>query len=224
MPSNTRSTKHTRQNSDVVMIPAEIAKRPKTKQKTQRKENCPVNSGEIIEISSDEDEVSVAPRNGVAMSKLHEKIKQLEQENARIRGENEEMKKKQMLEAVEMEDQVTCEVCDSKMWSPFILPGCGHTFCQQDLENWFATALKQHRTIYPQYDVNYVPPGNNPYYQPLPAPAYSCPKCREPVRSKPMQNFALKPFVRSIASKTGETSPKKTPGNPQVWNRFFAAR
>jgi hypothetical protein len=61
------------------MIPAEIAKRPKTKQKTQRKENCPVNSGEIIEISSDEDEVSVAPRNGVAMSKLHEKIKQLEQ-------------------------------------------------------------------------------------------------------------------------------------------------
>ncbi|KAJ7507268.1 hypothetical protein B0H11DRAFT_1970967 [Mycena galericulata] len=234
MPTNTRSSKHTRQTSDVVLLSGPdtqairrtTKKDPKPKQNNPaRKENCPVNSGEIIEISSDEDEETVAPRSSVISSKLQERIKQLERENARISRENEAIKKQQIAEAVDMEDQVTCEVCSSKMWSPFILPDCGHTFCQQDLEDWFETALKRHRTMYPHYDVN--APAFNVYghIQKVPLPPYSCPKCREQVRSKPIQNFALKNFVRVVAGKVGENSPKKIVGNStNVWGRFFPAQ
>ncbi|KAJ6612792.1 hypothetical protein B0H10DRAFT_2222818 [Mycena sp. CBHHK59/15] len=229
MSSNTRSSRHTCQSSDVVLlseadmpvIKRTAKKDSKPKQKNQRKENCPINLGDIIEISSDEDEEPVVPRSGVATSKLQDKIRQLEQENARMRKENEEMKKRQMLEAADMEDQVTCEVCSTKMWSPFILPDCGHTFCQQDLENWFSTTLNQHRTLYPHGNVN-IPAMN--LYGAAPPPLYTCPKCRETVRSRPIQNFALKGFVRSIAAKAGEYSPKKTTGSSvNVWNRFFPA-
>ncbi|KAJ7031645.1 hypothetical protein C8F04DRAFT_1110142 [Mycena alexandri] len=241
MPSNTRSTKLTRQSSDVVMLtnPALASKRrkdPVPKQKNPpaaRKENhCPINSGEIIEISSDEDEEPVIP---VATSQLRERIRQLEKENELMKKENEEMKKQQVVTA-DLEEQVTCEVCSSKMWSPFILPDCGHTFCQTDLENWFATALKLHRNVYPHYNVNapavnaYGLPGAvnpyNPYglMQQIPLPAYSCPKCREKVRSKPIQNFALKSLVRAVAGPSGETSPKKVVGGSNnVWSRFFPA-
>ncbi|KAJ7135424.1 hypothetical protein C8R43DRAFT_617337 [Mycena crocata] len=234
MPSNTRSS--TRQTSDVILISAtglpsgkHVPKKdPKPKQKNPaRKENhCTINSGEVIEISSDEDEEPVAPRNAVA-TKLNDRIKKLEKENARIRKENEEIKKQQVKEAVNMEDledQVTCEVCSSKMWSPFILPDCGHTFCQQDLENWFSTALKQHRNIYPHYTVN--APAMNVYglMQRLPLPPYTCPKCREKVRSKPIQNFALKGLVRAVAGKVGESSPRRAPGSStNTWGQFFPA-
>ncbi|KAJ7704292.1 hypothetical protein B0H17DRAFT_7234 [Mycena rosella] len=126
----------------------------------------------------------------------------------------------------DMTDLVSCEVCDTKMWTPFILPDCGHTFCQQDLEDWFAAALKQHRTAYPHYNVN--APAVNVYglMQALPLPPYSCPKCREKVRSKPIQNFALKGLVRAIAEIAGENSPKKTTvgGSTNVWSRFFPAQ
>ncbi|KAJ6591100.1 hypothetical protein DFH09DRAFT_193304 [Mycena vulgaris] len=232
MPANTRSSKPTRQNSEVILLSdpdifgAKRMPLPKQKQKNPaRKENhCPVNSGEIIEISSDEDEEPAVARSVVATSKLKERIRILEQENARIRKENEEIKKQQTM-ATDMEEQVTCEVCSGKMWSPFILPDCGHTFCQQDLEDWFSTALKQHRNVYPNYNVN--APAVNVYgiMQSLPLPQYSCPKCREKVRSKPIQNFALKGLVRMVADQVGENSPKKAVGSStNAWSRFFPAQ
>ncbi|KAJ7094009.1 hypothetical protein B0H15DRAFT_149725 [Mycena belliarum] len=232
MPANTRSTKNlARQNSDVILLsdppsPDKFGLKrapPKPKQNTARKENqCTVNLGDIIEISSDEDEEPVA-RSTVATFKLQERIRVLEKENARIKKENEEIKKQQTVVA-DVEDQVTCEVCAAKMWSPFILPDCGHTFCQRDLEDWFATSLKQHRKVYPNYDVNTAPVNIYGVVQRLPLPAYSCPKCRQKVRSKPIQNFALKGLVRIVADKVGESSPKKLPGSSaNVWSRFFPA-
>ncbi|KAJ6588440.1 hypothetical protein B0H19DRAFT_1099320 [Mycena capillaripes] len=230
MPSNTRSSKLSRQASDVVLltdsdilaVKRTTNKDPKQNSKSAtRKSNRPVISGEIIEISSDEDDEPVVPRNAVATSKLQERIRQLEKENARIMKENEEIKRHKAA-AADLEDQITCEVCSSKMWSPFILPDCGHTFCQQDLENWFATALNQHRKTYPHYNAN--APAVNLYgiFQQAPLPPYTCPKCREKVRSKPIQNFAVKNFVRSVAGQAGETSPKKTVGSgTNVWSRFF---
>ncbi|KAJ7130163.1 hypothetical protein C8R44DRAFT_774957 [Mycena epipterygia] len=228
MPSNTRSTRLTRQTSDVILLtdsdvlgskrPTKKDPKPRQKNPARKENHCPINSGEIIEISSDEDEEPVAARS--AVSTLQDKIRKLERENARIRQENVDIKKQQIL-ASEVEDQVTCEVCSSKMWSPFILPDCGHTFCQQDLEDWFSTALKQHRNAYPHYNVN-TPPN---VYGALPLPPYSCPKCREKVRSKPIQNFALKGLVRAVADKVGENSPKKPVGSSaNVWNRFFPAQ
>ncbi|KAJ7757022.1 hypothetical protein B0H16DRAFT_1537735 [Mycena metata] len=207
MSSNTRPTRLTRQSSDVVMLtnPALASKRrkdPIPKQKNPpeaRKENHrPIHSGEVIEISSDEDDEPVVFQRP---NQLRERIRQLEKK------ENEEMKKQQV--------DVT-----SKMWSP-------------DLENWFATALKLHRNVYPHYNPAAVNPyglpgAANPYnpffQQQIPLPAYSCPKCREKVRSKPIQNFALKSLVRAIAGPSGETSPKKAVGGSNnVWSRFFPA-
>jgi uncharacterized protein YktB (UPF0637 family) len=112
MPANTRS-KPIRPSSDVVLLDSDtLAIKRNNKQNTKkpaRKENCPINSGEIIEISSDEDEGPVAPRSVVTTSKLQERIRQLEtvrrsevlgsivylipQENARIKKENDEIKK-----------------------------------------------------------------------------------------------------------------------------------
>ncbi|KAJ7821353.1 hypothetical protein B0H13DRAFT_2682103 [Mycena leptocephala] len=224
MPANTRS-KPIRPSSDVVLLDSDtLAIKRNNKQNTKkpaRKENCPINSGEIIEISSDEDEGPVAPRSAVTTSKLQERIRQLETENARIKKENDEIKRQKTV-AADLEDQITCEVCNSKMWSPFILPDCGHTFCQKDLEDWFSTALKQHRNVYPHYNVNVPLNIYGVFQQQLPLPPYTCPKCREKVRSKPVQNFAVKGFVRAVAEQAGETSPKKTVGSAtNVWNHFF---
>ncbi|KAJ7326399.1 hypothetical protein DFH08DRAFT_885732 [Mycena albidolilacea] len=228
MPSNTRSSKATAASDVVLLTDADVRSIKRTtkkdpKQKPARKENNPppVNTGEIIEISSDEEEP--APRNPVAATaKLQARIQQLEKENARIKKENDEIKKQQIA-AADLEDQITCEVCSAKLWSPFIL-NCGHTFCQQDLENWFSTALKQHLNVYPHYNVN-VPPANvYGIFQKLPLPPYSCPKCREKVCSRPIQNFAVKGLVRAVAGQTGETSPKKTIDATKVWSRFFPAQ
>jgi hypothetical protein len=61
-------------------------------------------------------------------------------------------------------------------------------------------------------------------------PTFTCPTCREPVRSRPAEAFGLKALVRTIATATGENSPKKpqatrkgkAPGNaPGPWDGFF---
>lgn len=42
-----------------------------------------------------------------------------------------------------------------------------------------------------------------------PNPQYTCPTCREPVRTRPTEAFALKAIIRVITAATGENSPKK---------------
>ncbi|KAJ7216586.1 hypothetical protein GGX14DRAFT_50984 [Mycena pura] len=229
MPTATRQTKVTRKASDVVLLTGSEAlaakratKATASKQKSSnpvaRKEKHPalVNSADIIEISSDEDDEPIFRDAGA--SKLKERIIQLEKENASIKSENEAMKQNQTM-TTELEDGVTCEICSSKMWSPFILPDCGHTFCQKDLEDWFSAALKQHRNTYPNFHAGMAGPMLG--MMQLPLPPYSCPKCREKVRSKPIQNFAVKSFVRVVAKHARETSPKKAASSNNIWSQFF---
>ena len=56
-------------------------------------------------------------------------------------------------------------------------------------------------------------------------PRYTCPKCREEVKTRPTEDFALKSLVRTIAGATGEKSPKKPVGRGQrredPWSAFF---
>jgi len=184
--------------------------------KHHRKENRPVILGEIIEISSDDDEASTSAitrskPNGVAMAELQERYRKLEQETANIREENKrisrenaELKSRAHLDISVLEDQITCDVCSSTLWQPFILPDCGHTFCQSDLEDWFSMTLTQFRATNP------APVYVNGWQQ-QPQPRYTCPKCREHVKSKPVEDFALKSLVRAIAKAAGEASPKKVP-------------
>jgi hypothetical protein len=71
------------------------------------------------------------------------------------------------------------------------LTGCGHTFCQGCLVNWFSTTLRQH-----------FPPG------------YTCPSCRHAVRTPPIQNFSIKHIVHIAAESRGESSTQRPPPPP----------
>ena len=135
---------------------------------------------------------------------------------------------------------------------PHSLPECGHTFCQPCLEGWFNTTLVQHMAVHPNYSPNTPNPMFNglpiqdlmaqnaqirlylqqmfPHYQPpVPAPQYTCPTCREPVKNRPVEDYALKSLVRTISGAAGEHSPKKSIGRQRLrvgrrtgtWDAFF---
>ena len=112
------------------------------------------------------------------------------------------------------------------------LPECGHIFCQSCLQDWFSTTLAQFMNANPHYNINQAQ--NIPHLQTIfqtlihhpqaathsqvtgmlanllpPTPRYTCPTCRESVRTRPTEVFALKAIVRVISAATGEISPKK---------------
>ena len=119
------------------------------------------------------------------------------------------------------------------------LPGCGHTFCQKCLCEWFDTTLRNFLIAHPHYNPNNPMPGftnlaayilNNPAFanhpglaNRLPAqPQYTCPECRVSVKTRPVENFAMKEFVRmTVEAKDGHPPP--TPPRPRgsPWDGFF---
>jgi hypothetical protein len=143
----------------------------------------------------------------------------------------------------------------TQLSQPFVLstscslPECGHLFCQSCLQDWFGTTLAQFMNAHPHYDVNQAQ--NIPHLQHLfetliqnpraatnpqvagmlanilpPSPQYTCPTCREPVRTRPIEVFALKAIVRVVTTAAGESSPKKTvaknwKGKTGPWDGFF---
>lgn len=128
---------------------------------------------------------------------------------------------------------------------------CGHSFCQDCLQDWFGTTLAQFMTAHPGY--NPQPPIVQQYMlylrQPTLAapqrraierelqslldsmekPNYTCPTCRDPVKTAPIESFALKHVVRTVAQAEGETSPSRvvasgaaaTRRNENTWDGFF---
>ena len=102
---------------------------------------------------------------------------------------------------------------------PHSLSGCGHTFCQSCLSDWFSTAHVQHLAAHPGYPAH-PPPVDADTYARLPAhirayipqqpgPKYTCPACRQAVHRRPTESFALKNVVRVVAAARGEHSPRK---------------
>ena len=113
-----------------------------------------------------------------------------------------------------LDDAICCDVCTHTMWSPYLcvpaaplgslrtdsapsLSNCGHTFCQGCLTDWFNTTLAHHRQI----GARGMPP-------------YTCPSCRLPARTPPVQNFSLKRIVRLAAESRGESSPRRPQAPP----------
>jgi len=200
---------------------------------------------EVVEISS-EDEGPVQPYGTI--SQLQAKVLSLQKENASLKARNLD-KKKVTLDISQIEDHISCEICTCKLWRPFILPECGHTFCQSCLEDWFNSTLAQYKVTHPQYNTNANAnnhalsiPGHIrelldrlsfPVQYQLqiqqPAPQYTCPICREQVKNKPIEDFALKSLVTTIAAAVGESTPTKLGGKAKLgagrrdgtWDAFF---
>jgi hypothetical protein len=133
---------------------------------------------------------------------------------------------------------------------PHSLPQCGHVFCGACLENWFSTTLVEHLVTYPTYDPNPTVPDhlaglyvqacqepNHPYIhlqlkaelvhfrimQNLPPPpVYTCPLCRKPVENGPVEDFALKSIVETLAHLMGESPPRTNQSHGRThWEGFF---
>ncbi|KAF8995455.1 hypothetical protein BDQ17DRAFT_1250636, partial [Cyathus striatus] len=139
-----------------------------------------------------------------------------------------------------VEDHLNCEICTHRIWTPYILPGCGHSFCQSCLQDWFSTILTQYMNNHPEYNPN----APNVYINQLAAliadprllqhpqithmlahrvqqkPSYTCPTCRILVLSKPIEDFALKSLIRMISAASDEACPPDAT-NPSLWDGFF---
>ena len=110
---------------------------------------------------------------------------------------------------------------------------CGHTFCSDCIQNWFATAYAKHLEYQPSYNPQTLVPANfreqltDPM---LPAflrrdlirqivitvgstthPNYSCPTCRLSTSVKPAENFVIKNLVRIVADARKEAVPERPP-------------
>ncbi|KAG6829454.1 hypothetical protein H0H92_004514 [Tricholoma furcatifolium] len=176
-------------------------------------------SNEVIEISSDEDDVVVPQVNSVLVD-LRRRIKRLKEENAILKTQ------------LEMSSH---ELPSARDEGKLVL-------------DWFNTTLARFITAHPHYngvqnqnERRWEAMLQNPAYQiPLyyaqmrqpqaPRPQYTCPTCREPVKNCPVEDFALKALIRAITTATGESSPKKTEvqnkgkssaSNVGHWDAFF---
>ncbi|KAI0743853.1 hypothetical protein C8Q80DRAFT_1272487 [Daedaleopsis nitida] len=148
-----------------------VVDRKPSKQRAKQKARAPLPpAAEIIEISSDEDE-PLAKRPSGSMSAIERKIRELEEENKRLKAAVAAVKvlppapmpQPQVQAALDdkvlstIEDHISCEVCTLKMWHPYTL-SCGHTFCKDCLQDWFNTAYVQHLSANPHYDLQKIIP------------------------------------------------------------------
>jgi len=221
--------------------------RPKQAKNEKPKRPTPFTDNEIIEISSgSEDE---GTQTGVLINSLRERIEQLKEENERQQRDLEKYelnfsKGKVTLDVAIVEENLNCEICTGRMWSPYLLPDCGHTFCQSCLQDWFNTTLTKFTAEHPNTNwqqrshlrpilMNPMLMNNPEIVRAIPLlnatmPRYSCPTCRKAVHARPAEVYALKALVRSFASVVGEKSPqkesrarggRKTSADP--WDHFF---
>ncbi|KAH9924811.1 uncharacterized protein B0H18DRAFT_403415 [Fomitopsis serialis] len=143
-----------------------------------------------------------------------------------------------------LQSDTTCTVCTLRMWLPYVLP-CGHSACQLCLREWFSEALMQHLDRNPQLEL----PNLQPYREALrnaelpradrerikaelvdllkayPTPHYTCPICRQSIKTKPIEDIALRSIVCAVANALGEEDPMTTHGGDEGvrsnWDGFF---
>ncbi|KAJ7039193.1 hypothetical protein C8F04DRAFT_1087465 [Mycena alexandri] len=242
-----RRTSSTRSRDIVIAssdddIPLVASSRTAARSPAKRKNHVAPNPSELIEIFSSDEET--APRNPTPKDQLkqvQQELRSLKQKYSKLQTVGEELERarkeiselkdaskrsgKVVIDASQFEDHTCCEICTITMWTPYILSGCGHTFCMKCLVEWFSTCLAQHMTAHPAWR----PPNGQPLYHRLdprirahpyiaamaahqgPQPEFSCPTCRAVVTTKPMEDYSLKAIIHAVATSAGETSPKKDP-------------
>ncbi|KAF8441773.1 hypothetical protein L210DRAFT_896447 [Boletus edulis BED1] len=247
---------------------------------SKRKVVPPVHTRDVLEISSDDESMpkksstrkqaqsAEATNRDLerTIKKLQEELKSTEQLLATSSREIEELKcdfyNKDASPLLSffppfvfagLEEHTLCEVCTLTMWCPYILPECGHSFCEKCLVDWFSTTQARHMTANPQLDdsrsalagqlhafVQMVPNlhayglhGQQHVRAVLAGlrrhrPDYTCPSCRKEVLNKPVEGFRLKDLINQIAGLMGETEPHKDTlahrgSGSGPFDHFFAA-
>ncbi|KIJ67464.1 hypothetical protein HYDPIDRAFT_25919 [Hydnomerulius pinastri MD-312] len=158
-------------------------------------------------------------------------IHELERSVRSLKDELAELQKDNKHDLSSLEDYISCEICTLKLWTPYLLPACGHSFCSGCLVDWFSATQAQHMQANPHFDANCIALANQlhgvmdnlhaymgpwqhqlrtmlTHYQRL-RPEYTCPSCRKEVVTKPIEDFGMKALVREISGLKGETSPRK---------------
>ncbi|KAH9842016.1 uncharacterized protein C8Q71DRAFT_690615, partial [Rhodofomes roseus] len=144
--------------------------------------------------------------------------------------------------AASMKNDITCTICTQIISLPYVL-SCGHTACRACLEGWFSELLVQHLERHPHADL----PNMQPYYDAIrdpsldetireraiaeatmvlkfhPRPSYTCPICRQILKTKPTGEIALRSIVSSVAHSLGEENPNTGSVHEEegFWDGFF---
>ncbi|KAJ3777701.1 hypothetical protein FB446DRAFT_659601 [Lentinula raphanica] len=86
------------------------------------------------------------------------------------------------------ETSLTCNICMEVLNKPFSLSPCGHTFCMQDLQEWFRKAPPTDDDM----DVDQDDPDYLLYRQ------KTCPACRAIVTGRPLPVFLVRDLVSAL--------------------------
>ncbi|KIK40348.1 hypothetical protein CY34DRAFT_807282 [Suillus luteus UH-Slu-Lm8-n1] len=140
--------------------------------------------------------------------------------------------KSKSVDATELGDMLSCDICAHLMHSPYLLSDCGHCYCEGCLKGWFDETLTKHTRAHPTYDVNrkLVPPNfpqvlqsinprlSYPIQTQLQAvcnasrrqqPEYTCPGCRQEITRKPVLNFVVRDMVSLVGSAFGQPDTRR---------------
>ncbi|EGO25091.1 hypothetical protein SERLADRAFT_386462 [Serpula lacrymans var. lacrymans S7.9] len=211
--------------------------------KTKSKKPLPViDPDDIVELTSGDEQTppkKPAQPADKQIVRLQKEIRKLKQSNAEYQRDLSRVsqtsavtkKERKFIDVNKLEDSISCEVCTLKMWTPYILSECGHSFCQSCLQDWFSATFTHHMAVHPNFIQGQTIPHQaralllHPsilfdaklqqqvqlmlaQYQSL-QPPYTCPKCRHGVYTRPVEDFKLKAIVQQMAEALGELSPRK---------------
>ncbi|EKM80794.1 hypothetical protein AGABI1DRAFT_126832 [Agaricus bisporus var. burnettii JB137-S8] len=211
-------------------------------------------SSDVIEISSDDDDGP--PSQASIVADLRKQVSKLKQENERYGKECIVLKQalarsyaelkeanasklesadgKLVLELSKLEDTISCEICTNRLYTPYLLPGCGHTFCLSCLRDWFGMTHAQFLQTNPHWNPNaqnqnilrirsllrpeyLVHPQiqHEMLHIQQPQPQFTCPTCRKRVYQRPVEVYALKSLIRMSLS-ANEAEKAKIPPDTTV--------